>query len=162
MDRTSVDRPPARGDLPCPRNHPPPDSRRPAGAGSSRPATPNAPEARTALEGLCRDYWYPLYAFIRRKGHDPETAQDLVQGLFAELLERDDLRRLEPDRGRFRSFLMVCCTHYLARYHDRERAVKRGGGRAVIPIDTLMAESCFGGGLSHDLTAEHSSNGGGP
>jgi RNA polymerase sigma factor (sigma-70 family) len=115
---------------------------------------PDAPEARAALEGLCRDYWYPLYAFIRRKGHDPETAKDLVQGLFAELLERDDLRRLEPDRGRFRSFLMVCCTHYLARHHDRERAVKRGGGRAVIPIDTLMAESCFGGELSHDLTAE--------
>ena len=54
---------------------------------------PDAPEARAALEGLCRDYWYPLYAFVRRKGHDPETAQDLVQGLFAGLLERDDLMR---------------------------------------------------------------------
>ena len=123
---------------------------------------PDAPEARAALEGLCRDYWYPLYAFIRRKGHDPETARDLVQGLFAGLLEREDLRGLEPERGRFRSFLMACCSHYLARHHDRERAVKRGGGRALIPIDTLTAESRFGGELSHDMTAERHSNGGGP
>ena len=71
---------------------------------------PAAPESRAALEELCRDYWYPLYAFARRKGDDPETAQDLVQGLFASLLERDELRGLEPDRGRFpRSFLMACC-----------------------------------------------------
>ncbi len=113
-----------------------------------------APEARAALEGLCRDYWYPLYSFIRRKGHDPETAQDLVQGLFAGLLERDDLCDLEPERGRFRSYLMACCSHFLARHHERERAVKRGGGRALIPIDTVMAESRFGGEPSHDLTAE--------
>jgi RNA polymerase sigma-70 factor (ECF subfamily) len=115
---------------------------------------PAAPEARAALEALCRDYWYPLYAFVRRKGHDPETAQDLVQGLFAHLLERHDLRGLEPERGRFRSFLMACCTHYLARYHERERAARRGGGRVAIPIDALTAESRFGSELSHDLTAE--------
>jgi RNA polymerase sigma-70 factor (ECF subfamily) len=107
-----------------------------------------------ALEGLCRDYWYPLYAFVRRKAHDSETAQDLVQGLFAHLLERDDLRGLEPGRGRFRSFLMACCTHYLARHHERERAARRGGGRVAIPIDALVAESRFGGEPSHDLTAE--------
>ena len=115
---------------------------------------PAAPESRAALEGLCRDYWYPLYAFVRRQGHDPETAQDLVQGLFAHLLERDDLRSLEPERGRFRSFMMACCTHYLARYHERERAARRGGGRVAIPIDALVAESRFGGEPSHDLTAE--------
>ena len=115
---------------------------------------PAAPESRAALEALCRDYWYPLYAFIRRKGNDPETAQDLVQGLFASLLERDDLRGLEPQRGRFRSFLMACCTHHLARHHERERAAKRGGGRVAIPIDALMAESRFGVEPSHDLTAE--------
>src|SRR3954454_19150108 len=115
---------------------------------------PAAPEAREALEALCRDYWYPLYAFVRRQGHDPETAQDLVQGLFAGLLVRDDLRGLEPARGRFRSFLMACCTHHLARYHDRERALKRGGGRPVISIDALAAESRFGAEPAHDLTAE--------
>jgi hypothetical protein len=58
-----------------------------------------APEARTAQEGLCRDYWYPLYAFVRRKGDDPETAQGLAQGLFVRLLERDDIRGLESERG---------------------------------------------------------------
>jgi RNA polymerase sigma factor (sigma-70 family) len=115
---------------------------------------PAAPESRAALEGLCRDYWYPLYAFVRRKGHDPETAQDLVQGLFAGLLERGDLCGLEPERGRFRSFLMACCTHYLARQHERERAARRGGGRVAIPIDALTAESRFGGEPGHDLTAE--------
>src|SRR5271165_5511051 len=115
---------------------------------------PAAPEARAALEGLCRDYWYPLYAFVRRKGHDPETAQDMVQGVFTSLLERDDLRGLEPERGRFRSFLMACCTHYVAKMHDRERAIKRGGGRSVITIDGLSAESRFGGEPAHELTAE--------
>ena len=151
MDRTSVDRPPARWDLPCPRNHPPPDSRRPAGAGSSRPATPTRPRPARRWRTLPRLLVSPL-CLRPRKGHDPETAQDLVQGLFAGLLEREDLRGLEPERGRFRSFLMACCSHYLARHHDRERAVKRGGGRALIPIDTLMAESRFGGEPSHDLT----------
>src|SRR5262249_26853531 len=115
---------------------------------------PAAPESRAALEGLCRDYWYPLYAFVRRKGHDPETAQDLVQGLCVGLLERDDLRRLDPDRGRFRTYLMACCTHHIARYHERERAARRGGGRVAIPIDALAAESRFGGEPGHELTAE--------
>jgi RNA polymerase sigma-70 factor (ECF subfamily) len=115
---------------------------------------PAAPESRAALEGLCRDYWYPLYAFVRRRGHDPETARDLVQGLFASLLERGDLNGLEPQRGRFQSFLMACCSHYIARYHERERAARRGGGRVAIPIDGLAAESRFGGEPGHDLTAE--------
>jgi RNA polymerase sigma-70 factor (ECF subfamily) len=96
---------------------------------------PPAPEARAALEGLCRDYWFPLYAFVRRKGYDSETAQDRVQGTFAELLAREDFRGLDSGRGRFRSFLMACCAHHLARHHDRERAAKRGGGRPLIAID---------------------------
>jgi RNA polymerase sigma-70 factor (ECF subfamily) len=115
---------------------------------------PAAPEAHAALEGLCRDYWYPLYAFARHKGHDPETAQDLVQGLFADLLERDDLRGLGPERGRFRSFLMACCAHHLSKHHARARAVKRIGGRIAISIDALMGEYWFGCEPCHDLTAE--------
>jgi DNA-directed RNA polymerase specialized sigma24 family protein len=115
---------------------------------------PAAPEARAALEKLCCDYWYPLYAFVRHKGHDPQTAQDLVQGLFVELLQRDDFRGLAPQRGRFRSFLMACCTHHMARHNDRERAFKRGGGRITVPIDTVTAESRFCGEPSHELTAE--------
>ena len=115
---------------------------------------PAAPEARMALEELCRDYWFPLYAFVRRKGYDPETARDRVQGTFAELLGREDLRGMDPARGRFRSFLMACCAHHLTRHHARERAVKRGGGRALIPIDALAAESRLGGEPAHDLTPE--------
>ena len=73
-----------------------------------------APEARRALEELCAVYWYPLYAFIRRQGHDPGTAEDLVQGFFTTLLERDSLSSIDRARGDFRSFLMAACTHYLA------------------------------------------------
>jgi RNA polymerase sigma factor (sigma-70 family) len=115
---------------------------------------PAAPDARSALEELCRDYWYPIYAFVRRKGYDAQTAQDMVQGLFTGLLERDDLRGLDPGRGRFRSFLMACCTHYLANSHERERAVKRGGGRTSISLGALNAEARFDGEPAHDLTAE--------
>jgi RNA polymerase sigma-70 factor (ECF subfamily) len=114
----------------------------------------SAPEAREALAELCRAYWYPLYAFVRRKGHAPEDAQDLVQGLFTQLLERDDLRDLEPARGQFRSFLMACCAHYLAKQHAHSRALKRGGGRAPISIDRLEAESRFGVEPSHVVSAE--------
>jgi RNA polymerase sigma-70 factor (ECF subfamily) len=112
------------------------------------------PEARDALAELCRAYWYPLYAFVRRKGHAPEEAQDLVQGLFASLLERDDLHTLEPARGRLRSFLMACCDHYLAKHHAHERALKRGGGHKLIAIDHSEGEARFGGEPSHELTAE--------
>jgi DNA-directed RNA polymerase specialized sigma24 family protein len=115
---------------------------------------PAAPEARAGLEALCRDYWFPLYAFVRRKGYDPETAEDRVQGTLAELLAREDFRGLDPGRGRFRSFLMACCAHHLARHHDRERAAKRGGGRPLIAIDTLAAESHLGSEPAHDSTPE--------
>jgi DNA-directed RNA polymerase specialized sigma24 family protein len=115
---------------------------------------PAAAESRVALEELCRDYWYPLYAFVRRKGNDPETAQDVVQGLYADLLERGDFSELEPNRGRFRSFLMACCTNYLAKVRSRERAVKRGGGRLCISLDALSAETRFVGEPAHELTAE--------
>jgi DNA-directed RNA polymerase specialized sigma24 family protein len=113
-----------------------------------------SPEARTALEELCRNYWYPLYVFIRRKGHDPETAQDLVQGLFADLLERGELLKLRQERGRFRSFLMACAVHYLAKTHERARAAKRGGGRTFLSLEVLNAETRFGGEPAHNLTAE--------
>jgi RNA polymerase sigma-70 factor (ECF subfamily) len=119
-----------------------------------RAGDPAASGSRAALEELCRDYWFPLYAFVRRKGYDSETARDRVQGTFTELLEREDFRDLDPARGRFRSFLMACCAHHLARQDGRERALKRGGGRPPIPIDTLTAESRFGGEPAHDLTPE--------
>jgi RNA polymerase sigma-70 factor (ECF subfamily) len=112
------------------------------------------PCAREALAALCRDYWYPLYGFVRRKGHSPEDAQDLVQGLFAELLGRGALLELDPARGRFRSFLMACCSRSIARHHARERAQKRGGGLIIVPIDRGEAESRLGGEPAHDETPE--------
>jgi RNA polymerase sigma-70 factor (ECF subfamily) len=114
----------------------------------------SVPEAEEALADLCRAYWYPLYAFIRRKGYDPDSAEDLVQGLFAGLLERDALRKIDPALGRFRSFLMACCVNHLSRHREHERARKRGGGRVAIPIDRLDAEGRLGSEPFHELTPE--------
>ena len=99
-------------------------------------------------------YWYPLYAFVRRKGHDPEAAQDLVQGFFARLLERKDLVSVDRGKGKFRSFLMAACTHYLANQMDYEKAAKRGGRMTAISIDALTAEGRYGCEPAHQLTAE--------
>jgi DNA-directed RNA polymerase specialized sigma24 family protein len=113
-----------------------------------------ATEAREALAALCTTYWYPLYAFVRRKGHDVDAAQDLVQGFFAKLLEKGDLAAVEKGKGKFRSFLMAACTHYLANQADHARAQKRGGGKPLISIDRLAAEGRYGGEPAHRLTAE--------
>ena len=113
-------------------------SRRRDGARSSPRATVDDPAAREALAELCSAYWYPLYAFVRRKGHPPEEAADLVQGTFLTLLDRDGLAAVAPERGRFRSFLMAACAHHLADCRDRDRAAKRGGGRA----DSLRSRRC--------------------
>jgi DNA-directed RNA polymerase specialized sigma24 family protein len=111
-------------------------------------------EAEVALAALCGAYWFPLYAFVRRKGYDAETAQDLVQGFFARLLEKGDLVSVDRAKGRFRSFLMAACSHYLANQRDHERAKKRGGGRAVVSIDRMTAEGRYGCEPAHQLTAE--------
>lgn len=110
--------------------------------------------AREALSALCEAYWYPLYAFVRRRGHDAESAADLVQGFFTRLLETDGLAAVDPHRGRFRSFLMAACSHYLANQRDRDRALKRGGGRLTISIDRRDAEDRYGCEPIDDLTAE--------
>jgi RNA polymerase sigma-70 factor (ECF subfamily) len=105
-----------------------------------------SPEADEALAALCRTYWYPLYAFIRRRAATPEEAEDLTQGLFARLLEGDFLRTVDPNRGKFRAFLLACCKHFLANQCDRERAAKRGGGRAALPLDFSGAEGRYASG----------------
>jgi RNA polymerase sigma-70 factor (ECF subfamily) len=97
-------------------------------------ATGPAPESRAALESLCRTYWYPLYAFVRRAGSSHEEAQDLVQGFFARMLEKRDWA-VAPERGRFRAFLLASLRHFLANERDRERAGKRGGGARPVSID---------------------------
>ena len=112
------------------------------------------PEAREALSGLCEAYWYPLYAFIRRKGHGPEEARDLTQDFFARLLERGTVAAADPLRGRFRSFLLADCTRFLADRHERDRAAKRGGGVTPLSIDARDAEGRYLREPAHGRTPE--------
>src|SRR3954451_16740246 len=100
----------------------------------------SAPEARQALAELCNAYWFPVYAYVRRRGHDRHAAEDLTQGFFARLLEKNDLAAADRTRGRFRSFLLTACQHFLANRHDRDAARKRGGGRVHVPIDFTGAD----------------------
>jgi RNA polymerase sigma-70 factor (ECF subfamily) len=102
-----------------------------------------SPEAHRALAELCAAYWYPLYAFIRRKGHDPDRALDLAQGYFARLLERGTVAAADPGRGRFRSFLLADCTRFLADLRAYEGATKRGGGAVPLSIDARDAEGRY-------------------
>ena len=111
-------------------------------------------QARTALEKLCRNYWPPIYAFVRRQGHSPHDAQDLTQEFFARLLARKSLADVDRAKGRFRSFLLASLKHFLANEWDKARAEKRGGGQVLIPIDAQAAESSCGIDPADNLTAE--------
>jgi len=102
-----------------------------------------SPQHADALNELCGMYWYPLYAFARRQGASPPDAQDLTQGFFASLLERNYLDQADPRRGRFRSFLLGAFKHFLSHRRDYERAAKRGGGRVHISLDEAAAESRY-------------------
>jgi DNA-directed RNA polymerase specialized sigma24 family protein len=93
-----------------------------------------------ALERLCRAYWQPIYFFARRKGRNDADAKDLTQQFFSMLLQRNDFAGLDPARGRFRTFLLVSFTNFLANEHDRASALKRGGGKTVVSLDTLSDE----------------------
>jgi RNA polymerase sigma-70 factor (ECF subfamily) len=112
------------------------------------------PQARDALAALCTAYWYPLYCFVLRQGHDAPAAQDLTQEFFARLLEKDYLQAAERGRGKFRTFLLTCLRHFLANEHDRARAQKRGGGHSLLTLDFAAAEARVTGELCHDLTPE--------
>jgi RNA polymerase sigma factor (sigma-70 family) len=98
-----------------------------------------SPAADVALEKLCRTYWWPLYGFVRRNGYPPEEAQDLTQSFFALLLERRDLDVVRREKGRLRSYLLVSLKHFLAKARRRELAMKRGEGRALVPLEELLA-----------------------
>ena len=101
------------------------------------------PEAAAALEKLCRTYWYPLYAFVRRKGHSPHDAQDLTQAFFARLLEKNYMAQADRERGRFRTYLLAALTHFLADEWDKARRIKRGGGREMLSFDAASAEERY-------------------
>src|SRR6266446_4952434 len=91
--------------------------------------------AQGALERLCRTYWPPIYSFIRREGRTVEDAQDLTQGFFARLLERRDFDAVRREKGRLRSYLLVSLKHFLINERQRAITIKRGEGRALIPLD---------------------------
>lgn len=98
-------------------------------------------EGNQALASLCRRYWPPVYAFVRRRGHERQDAQDLTQGFFEYLLETDLLHRADPDKGRFRSFLLGCLKMFISNEQAKARALKRGGNARFVPIDELAISS---------------------
>jgi DNA-directed RNA polymerase specialized sigma24 family protein len=117
----------------------------------------NAAQAHDqALCDLCEMYWYPLYAFVRRQGYEAEDAQDLTQGFFARVLEKDYLRDFRPERARFRTFLLASIRHFMANERDFANAQKRGGGRVSVPLDLAFAdaEQRYSVDAGHNLTPE--------
>jgi len=113
-----------------------------------------APAATEALGQLCRAYWYPLYAFVRKKGYAPHDAQDLVQGFLARILAGKGLRGVEQGHGRFRFYLLSAMRHFLADEWDKANAEKRGGGVAIFPLDELRPEGRFSQDLADHSTPE--------
>jgi RNA polymerase sigma factor (sigma-70 family) len=99
--------------------------------------------AGAALAALCETYWYPLYAFLRRRGCSREEAEDVTQAFFARLLERGWVRSADRDRGRFRTFLLTALTRFLAKERDKNHAAKRGGGRARLSLDFEAGETRY-------------------
>jgi DNA-directed RNA polymerase specialized sigma24 family protein len=113
-----------------------------------------SPAADEALEKLCRTYWWPLYGFVRRNGFGPEESQDLTQGFFALLLERRDLDVVRREKGRLRSYLLVSLKNFLAKARRRELTLKRGEGRALVPLDELLAREHADLEPADNLTAD--------
>jgi len=116
-------------------------------------ANPDRTEARSALVSLCEKYWYPLYAYLRRRGYPADQAQDLTQEFFVRVLEGRYLDRADPDTGRFRSFLMSSLKFFVADEEDRNRAHKRGGG-ALVPLEFSSGEERYQREPAHDETPE--------
>ncbi|MCI0534522.1 MAG: sigma-70 family RNA polymerase sigma factor [Verrucomicrobiales bacterium] len=103
----------------------------------------SSPNAHEALEQLGRAYWYPLYAYVRRRGYSPDDAQDLTQSFFARLLEKNYVRQADRERGKFRTFLLSALNHFLADERDRTQRVKRGGAQTFVSFDAAIAEERY-------------------
>jgi RNA polymerase sigma-70 factor (ECF subfamily) len=101
------------------------------------------PQAENALEELCLTYWFPLYAYIRRRGHTKEDAEDLTQAFFVRFLEKNYLTTLSSERGRFRAFLLACLKHFLANEMDKAQTQRRGGGLRQLSLDWQSADTQF-------------------
>jgi RNA polymerase sigma-70 factor (ECF subfamily) len=112
------------------------------------------PQSAQALEALCRAYWFPLYAYVRRQGYAPEDSRDLTQDFFARFLDKNYVTHALPERGKFRTFLLTSLKHFLvSEWRKTERQV-RGGGPAFIPWDADAAEQCYAAEPPGELTAE--------
>lgn len=116
---------------------------------------PDSPEGADALGRLCAAYWYPLYAYVRRRGHEPEDARDLTQEFFARLLEKNFLRLVDPGRGRFRAFLVMAMDRFLAKEWRRQNREKRGGGRALQSLDADAGERRYRCEPAQNSSPEH-------
>jgi len=116
-------------------------------------ADPQRKEARSALVSLCEGYWYPLYAYLRRRGYRADQAQDLTQEFFIRVLEGRYLDRADKEKGRFRSFILTSLKFFVADEEDRGRAQKRGGG-AVLPLEISSGEDRYQREPAHDETPE--------
>jgi len=114
---------------------------------------PKRKEVRSALASLCENYWYPLYAYLRRRGYPADQAQDLTQEFFIRVLEGRHLDRADPEKGRFRSFLLTSLKFFVADEEDRNRAQKRGGG-ALLPLEFSSGEERYQREPAHDETPE--------
>ncbi len=101
----------------------------------------SSPDYRDALNALCEAYWYPIYAYLRRRGYSIDDAEDHTQGFFAALIEKQGLRHADPEQGRFRSYLLGALKHYLSDAEDYDRAQKRGGGCTIVSLDTAHGEN---------------------
>ena len=109
--------------------------------------------AEAALETLCRTYWHPLYVYARRRGCSPADAEDMTQAFLAHLMQKEAFARADPERGRFRSFLLASMNHFMADAWDKARASKRGGGK-VMAMDFQGAETWLRSLASPDTTPE--------
>lgn len=105
-----------------------------------RAAADDPVDRERALSEICTLYWPPVYAFIRSKGHAPHDAEDLTQGFFAELLERNDFARADAAHGRLRSYLLIAAKNHLSSHHRNTHRLKRGGGAVLLSLDTASAE----------------------
>jgi len=115
---------------------------------------PYSLESAAALETICRSYWHPLYVFVRRSGHLPQDAEDLVQEFFCRLLEKHWLDAADQNKGRLRTFLIVALKNFMAKEWRRASAQRRGGGQTCVAMDTTFAESSYATDLGADLAAE--------
>jgi DNA-directed RNA polymerase specialized sigma24 family protein len=111
-----------------------------------------SPQAREALERLCKSYWYPLYAFVRRRGRNSHDAKDLTQAFFLQLLEHGYLSRADPRKGRFRTFMLVALNHFLTNQWHHANAQKRGGDAVMLSLDEVSAEHRYG---AEPFAADH-------